>query len=158
MGDAVLGRRFLTHVFRAQGLEAFQFLIQPISPDSLLAVKNWYFIEPPTYPEATHPYKLNNTAIPMAGIEGQRNPNPPNGFNEHIIVRLGGDLYDPSYGAAKTPGIHVPPFGIVPFINQYENNAFSGYGSYNESDEQVYRKNDTSSQTAVQGNDLPSDG
>ena len=50
------------------------------------------------------------------GVSGQGNsPNPPSGFENHFICRIGMRLYDPSYG--------IGPFNSA---YEYEEAAFDG--------------------------------
>ncbi len=71
-----------------------------------MLVKNWEFQAVGGSP-GTSPYtyilNLDDPTVSEVkdreGIPGQGNPNPPGGFANHFIIRLGGKYYDPSYGA-----------------------------------------------------------
>ena len=50
------------------------------------------------YNGSAYPYDVRYDAVDQLGVRGQGNPDPPGGFENHYIVRYGGNLYDPSYG------------------------------------------------------------
>ena len=49
------------------------------------------------------PYINGVNAWPLAGVPGQQASNPPAGFPNHVILNVGGILYDPSYGTGPFP-------------------------------------------------------
>lgn len=46
-----------------------------------------------------YPYVQGESALNQPGIAGQDNPEPPEAFYNHFVMRYGGMIYDPSYGA-----------------------------------------------------------
>ena len=46
-----------------------------------------------------YPYIQGESALNRPGIPGQDNPEPPEAFYNHFVMRYGGQIYDPSYGA-----------------------------------------------------------
>lgn len=75
-----------------------------------------------------YPYVVGADAINQSGIPGQGNPEPPEIFLNHFVVKYGGSIYDPSYGAG-------------PYTSElaHENAAIDGIVNGNRA-----RKNDTS--------------
>lgn len=66
----------------------------------------------------TYPYTIGSSASNLPGIPGEDNPEPPEAFYNHFIVKYGGQVYDPSYGA-----------GPYPSENAHENAAIHGIRS-----------------------------
>jgi hypothetical protein len=58
------------------------------------------------------------------GIPGQGNPNPASVFGKHMVVQLGGEWFDPSYGMRykDEPG--------KPLTQQFDDAAIAGYITY----------------------------
>ena len=50
-----------------------------------------------------HPYLADVNIWPLEGVGGQQATNPPPGFPNHVILKVGGKLYDPSYGTGPFP-------------------------------------------------------
>jgi hypothetical protein len=50
-----------------------------------------------------HPYLPDVNIWPLEGVAGQQATNPPPGFPNHVILKVGGELYDPSYGTGPFP-------------------------------------------------------
>jgi hypothetical protein len=46
-----------------------------------------------------YPYTIGSSASNLPGIPGQDDPEPPEAFYNHFIVKYSGFIYDPSYGA-----------------------------------------------------------
>jgi hypothetical protein len=65
---------------------------------------------------ANFPYVIGKDAFNLPGIPGQGQPEPPSAFENHYVVKYGGKIYDPSYGAG--------PFGTE---NDHENAAIDGF-------------------------------
>lgn len=65
-----------------------------------------------------YPYTIGSSVNNLPGIGGQDNPEPPEAFYNHFIVKYGGMIYDPSYGAG--------PYGSE---NAHENAAIDGIRS-----------------------------
>jgi hypothetical protein len=74
-------------------------------------------------------------AIPVAGIAGQSNSSPPEFFFNHFVVKYGGSVYDPSYGA-----------GPYPSEINHENAAISGIKATSSGGVQVVKKNNVTLQ------------
>lgn len=51
------------------------------------------------FPGMPFPYLRDYDAVEVPGIPGQGNSNPPEAFENHYVVKYGGKIYDPSYGA-----------------------------------------------------------
>jgi hypothetical protein len=49
------------------------------------------------------PYSKGVNAWPLEGVPGQQASNPPPDFPNHVILSVGGTLYDPSYGTGPFP-------------------------------------------------------
>lgn len=49
------------------------------------------------------PYLPQVNMWPLEGVSGQQASNPPPGFPNHVILRVGEALYDPSYGTGPFP-------------------------------------------------------
>ena len=49
------------------------------------------------------PYLPEVNIWPLEGVGGQQATNPPPGFPNHVILSVGGTLYDPSYGTGPFP-------------------------------------------------------
>ena len=106
-------------VLLAQGISADRIRVRPKSGDATLVVKNWKFVDPPSFPNQTHPYRQGPDAFEKDGIPGQGNLNPPSTFNLHFITKSGGYYYDPSYGTAAVKGGDID--------KKYEDGAFEGF-------------------------------
>jgi len=54
-----------------------------------------------------YPYTMDGSAINLPGIAGQDNPEPPEDFFNHFVVKYAGNpralIYDPSYGGVPYP-------------------------------------------------------
>ena len=124
---------FLYQVLNAQGLNqingyANRIISVDVGDDYVMfAVKNWERIGPCNewhivLADVGVDGKLNAAEIQTGeardqiGVSGQGNsPNPPSGFENHFICRIGMRLYDPSYG--------IGPFNSA---YEYEEAAFDG--------------------------------
>lgn len=96
-----------------------------------LLVKNYTLVDPTFVTGcAEYPYCFNspcpgagapwpNEAVAdAAGVQGQDEPDPMSYFDQHFIVKYGGQYYDPSYGAS--------PFNSVA---DWENASIFGYAT-----------------------------
>ena len=97
---------FLRDCWRAQGIgTGMKIGVDPLPPSEALLVKNWIFngtgISSTTVPYC---YVVNTDVFSTTGVAGQNNPNPPDAFYNHFIVRYGSAIYDPSYGIPSSSG------------------------------------------------------
>jgi hypothetical protein len=81
------------------GNAQFEFLGIPDSPFVTATSYNWLYSE----------------VSDQAGTPGQETSNPASLFNNHQVVLIGGNYYDPSYGLKYAS------------LNQIDTNAISGY-------------------------------
>ncbi|HVP10667.1 MAG TPA: hypothetical protein VMV94_05695, partial [Phycisphaerae bacterium] len=84
--------------------------------DSTLGGDDTYVVGTPG--GGMYPYSIGSSASNLPGVQGQDNPEPPEAFYNHFIVRYSGQIYDPSYGA-----------GPFPTENSHENAAIDGIRS-----------------------------
>jgi hypothetical protein len=84
--------------------------------DSTLGGDDTYVVGTPG--GGSYPYTIGSSASNLPGIPGEDNPEPPESFYNHFIVKYGGQIYDPSYGA-----------GPYPTENAHENAAIDGIRS-----------------------------
>lgn len=91
---------FLIDTLGAHGIDATEYRVTSSDPDptAYLMVKEWNFTGPGASGYADYRYILGYDVIPGNPADGQGNPDPPNLFPVHFVVRIGSEYYDPSYG------------------------------------------------------------
>jgi hypothetical protein len=96
---------FLIDMFKCHGINSASKVLvvhtlaaHAVSSSGFL-VKNWRFTGAGSKP-APWPYVMHVDCVSVAGVAGQRNPNPPPAFFNHFVVKYGGEFYDPSYGSS----------------------------------------------------------
>lgn len=123
-GDGICSAwaRFFIDILKVQGIDNSNdyVLIEPHAPPGFdqnnvgFLVKDWGFSEPGVSHDASYPYLnlpyrsyigassynwMYEDVHDQSGIPGQGSANPESFFNNHQMVTIGGEYYDPSYGA-----------------------------------------------------------
>jgi hypothetical protein len=89
-----------------------------------MLVKNWAFSKGEPSVDPTFPYKASN-ATDLEGLSGQGIENPIALFWDHVLVKAGGALYDPSYGTGPFRGGSKPTLTSV--LTEYQKRSIAGF-------------------------------
>jgi hypothetical protein len=64
-----------------------------------------------------------SAALKLNGVPGQGKRNPQFDFGDHVVVKYGGQIYDPSYGIGPSPDDHTYLTGALDGLASMQNGA-----------------------------------
>ena len=138
-GDGQCGAwaKLFIETLSVQGIEnaldwLFFFNRDATDPNLGFIVNNWSFLGLGTSGLPDYPY-FNIPGTPLvggasynwrfaevtesAGVPGQSNPNPASFFNNHQVVKIGTQYYDPSYGIVHSSLANIDATAIAGYFN-----------------------------------------
>ena len=120
-GSCVAWSQLFDQALEVQGIDSASVVEVTANPNIVpgaeqFLVKDWTFTGLGTSGNSDFPYIVGIDAMNEDGVPGQGNVEPPPAFENHFVVRFGGQIYDPSYG--------IGPFNSE---NEHENAAIDGF-------------------------------
>jgi hypothetical protein len=115
----------LMHMFKIHGVDTARqrWFVRAVNPDladmeKRFLVKNVDFSKGP---DQAYIYDYDGEeAMKLDGVPGQGKKNPEFDFGDHVVVKYGGQIYDPSYGLGPVPDDHTYLTGALDGLGSFE--------------------------------------